>query len=148
MNCSKARVPASALEKLFPAFIPSVSSAPVTEWVEEKKCEEISGIWDTSGPLLASSNKCALFPVLIFAQEGADLFTILQTFPCCFCPPWPLQRLGSGNAPGVLCCSACWIVPAHLFPGLPALHCSPTCCLSLSCCLCGQAHNGSLGYGF
>lgn len=52
MNCHKARVPASALEKSFPVFIPSVRSAPVTEWAEEKKREGGSGIWDTTGPLL------------------------------------------------------------------------------------------------
>lgn len=72
MNCHKARVPASALEKLFSVFLPSLTSAPVTEWVEEKKREGGSGISDTTGPLLALSNKCALFPVLIFAQEGAE----------------------------------------------------------------------------
>lgn len=80
-------------------------------------------------------------------RKVLSLFTIPQNFPCCSCLPGLLQRLGSGNVSGE-CCSACWIDPAHLFPGLPALHCSPTCCPSLSCCLCGQAHNGSLGCGF
>lgn len=72
MNCNKTRVPVPALEKLFPVFIPSVSSAPVTEWVKEKKHEGVNGIWDTAGPLLALPNKCAFFPVPIFAQEGAE----------------------------------------------------------------------------
>lgn len=87
--------------------------------------------------------------------------TNLCTGRCCTCSPSckpfhaALVSLGPSRDLAVAmppvscdCCSACWVVPAHLFPGLPALHCSPTCCPSLSCCLCGQAHNGSLGCGF
>lgn len=40
------------------------------------------------------------------------------------------------------CRSACWMVPSHFFPGLPALQFRPTCCLSLSCCMCGRYRNG------